>query len=483
MPHSNDFYKILQVGPQADLDEIKKEHRRLALKYHPDLNPDLDTTEQMKELNRAYEVLSDSEKRKEYDRQRAAAKRAAQERQARAEAQAHWARSSAEGQRRNPGRSQYGRYQQSHRTRYRHKQPTRLRKWPRWFKRMAVLYCLVGGIALANSFFDLGSPGLPTGSPQLHKGESGSGLEGRTDTSPRPLEDPISQNSTLRSETPLKAEANGRESMREDQADSGGMLTNDSGSKTSVVATESVDISTNSFTPRRYIVRGGNTHSYARLRRQNANERTGAAYFTRGSHQEDVVRMQGTPDEISRYPALGYEVWQYGTSTVKISVRTRRVLEWSNRATNLRVQLNPGASVTGGAYFTRGSHQDDVVRVQGTPDEISRYPALGHEVWQYGTSTVKISVRTRRVLEWSNRTANLRVQLNPGASVTGGAYFTRGSHQDDVVRIQGTPDEISRYPALGYEVWQYGTSTVKISVRTRRVTGWSNRGNSLKAQI
>ena len=482
MPHSNDFYKTLQVDQQAKPNEIKAAYWRLSMKYHPDMNHDLDTTELMQKLNDAYEVLSDPDKRNEYDRQRAA-ERAARERQARAEAQAQSAHFSAEWERHNHGRSQYGQYQKRQGARYRHEKPTRPKKLSRWFKRMAVLYCLVGGIALANSFFDLGSPGLPTGSPQPHQGGSGSGLEGLTDTSPRPLEDPISQNSTLRSETPPKAEANGRESMREDRADSGRMLTNDSGFNTSVAATESGDISTHVFAARWDEIPGGNSPTNTNLRRRYINASNDEAYFTRGSHQDRVVRIQGTPHEISRYPALGYEEWKYGISTVKISVRTRRVLEWSNRGNNLRVQLSPGANVTGGAYFTRGSHQDDVVRIQGTPDEISRYPALGYEVWQYGTSTVKISVRTRRMLEWSNRANNLRVRLNPGANVTGRAYFTQDSHQDDVVRIQGTPDEISRYPSLGYEVWQYGTSTVKISVRTPRVLEWSNRANNLKARI
>ena len=479
MSHSIDYYGILQVDQQASLNEIKEAYRHQSKIHHPDVNRARDKTKVMQKVNEAYEVLSDPEKREKYDRKRAAAQR----RQAPAEAQAHRARSSAEGQRHNPGRSQYGRYQQSHRARYRHKQPIRLRKWPRWFKRMAVLYCLVGGIALANSFFDLGSPGLPTGSPQPHQGGSGSGLEGRADTSPRPLEDPISQNSTLRSETPLKAEANSRESMREDQADSGRMLGNDSGFNTSLVATERGDIGTNVSTARWDEMPGGNSPTNTNLRRRYINTSNGEAYFTRGSHQNHVVRIQGAPHEISRYPAMGYEEWKYGISTVKISVRTRRVLEWSNRDNKLRVQLNPGANVTGGTYFTRGSHQDDVVRMQGTPDEISRYPAMGYEVWQYGTSTVMISVRTRRVLEWSNRANSLRVRLNPGANVTGGAFFTRDSHQDDVVRVQGTPDEISRHPALGYEDWQYGTSTVKISVRTRRVLEWSNRANNLRVRL
>lgn len=66
-----DYYKILGVGPIATLDEVRKAYRSASKKYHPDLNPDLKlfSEEKMRDLVEAYEVLSDSEKRKEYDRQ------------------------------------------------------------------------------------------------------------------------------------------------------------------------------------------------------------------------------------------------------------------------------------------------------------------------------------------------------------------------------------------------------------------------------
>jgi len=63
-----DFYEILGVDRKASLTEIKKSYRKLARKYHPDLNPGDKTAEQkFKEINQAYEVLSDAEKRKKYD--------------------------------------------------------------------------------------------------------------------------------------------------------------------------------------------------------------------------------------------------------------------------------------------------------------------------------------------------------------------------------------------------------------------------------
>lgn len=63
-----DYYEILGVDRNADDAVLKKAYRKLAMKYHPDRNPDNDEAEQkFKELNEAYEVLSDKEKRNMYD--------------------------------------------------------------------------------------------------------------------------------------------------------------------------------------------------------------------------------------------------------------------------------------------------------------------------------------------------------------------------------------------------------------------------------
>jgi DnaJ-class molecular chaperone len=65
-----DYYQILNVSRDASAQGIKKEFRRLALQYHPDRNPEnvWEAGEKFKEISEAYEILSDEQRRRQYDR-------------------------------------------------------------------------------------------------------------------------------------------------------------------------------------------------------------------------------------------------------------------------------------------------------------------------------------------------------------------------------------------------------------------------------
>src|SRR3989337_4598464 len=67
MADNKDYYDVLGVSKTSSADEIKKAYRKLALQFHPDRNKSKEAEEKFKEINQAYEVLSDPQKKQMYD--------------------------------------------------------------------------------------------------------------------------------------------------------------------------------------------------------------------------------------------------------------------------------------------------------------------------------------------------------------------------------------------------------------------------------
>ncbi|SHF58430.1 DnaJ domain-containing protein [Desulfacinum infernum DSM 9756] len=154
--------------------------------------------------------------------------------------------------------------------------------------------------------------------------------------------------------------------------------------------------------------------------------------FTLGSSQAEVLAVQGPPDK-----KIGSR-WTYGLSEVRF--RDGRVVGYDNFDGRLRVSLQKEPpSGEAPAFFTLGSTQEEVLRVQGTPTSVRG------DRWTYGFSEVRF--RDGRVVSYDNYFGNLKIRLlpSPDAVAAGPApagFFTIGSTPDDVLAVQGTPTSI-----------------------------------------
>lgn len=180
--------------------------------------------------------------------------------------------------------------------------------------------------------------------------------------------------------------------------------------------------------------------------------------FTLGSTHEEVRAAQGTPSSIDR--TLG-ESWWYGSARVEF--QNGRVYAWAGSPyARLNVSLQPkdkkkATEATSRGYFTLGSSKDEVIAVQGTPDQLDR--TLGETWWYAGA---KVAFSDGKVYEWSNPPvfSKLKVELHPRDSAQAQAAAARGFYgphatKDEVLAVEGTPSELDR--TLG-ETWWYGTS-------------------------
>ena len=197
----------------------------------------------------------------------------------------------------------------------------------------------------------------------------------------------------------------------------------------------------------------------SRTPRLNTVKHTGgpvdAGFFTLGSSKEDVVRLQGEPEQVR------HGVFRYGFSSIFFEDNV--VVGWhQSPSTRLNVQLNPKRGYDKD-YFSIGSTRDQVVAVEGTPDH---YDDGGREL-RYGES--RITFQRGRVVSWHmNPSGSLKAKLMPQYP-TDAEVFTLGSSKDVVLSVQGTPDHFSD------QSFHYGHSMVHFA--NDRVSGWNEATN------
>ena len=180
-----------------------------------------------------------------------------------------------------------------------------------------------------------------------------------------------------------------------------------------------------------------------------------SGYFTLGSPKEEVVRLQGEPEQVR------HGVFRYGFSSVFFEDNV--VVGWhQSPSTRLNVQLSPKRAYDK-SYFTIGSTRDQVVAVEGTPDH---YDDGGREL-RYGES--RVTFQRGRVVSWHmNPSGSLKARLLPQYP-SNSEVFTLGSSRDIVLSVQGTPDHFSD------KSFHYGHSMVHFA--NDRVSGWNEATN------
>jgi len=120
-------------------------------------------------------------------------------------------------------------------------------------------------------------------------------------------------------------------------------------------------------------------------------------------------------------------------------------------------------------FFTVGSTKDEVIAVQGSPEDFSE------NKWWYGSSSVRF--RNGRVVSWdSSGFTKLKAKLIPKRIISNKDFFTVGSTKDEVIAVQGSPEDFSE------NKWWYGSSSVRF--RNGRVVSWDSSGfTKLKAKL
>ena len=400
MPETEDLYEILQVHPSAHPEVVQAAYRRLALLYHPDKDPSPKATDLMAQLNRAYEVLSDPEKRAAYDSSRGAQGNTPSSQPGSGTAEAHPRRRSRQSSLDHiiigSSKSDVSRIQGPPNS-------THLDEdigeegWS--YDKVYVTFNRAGRVTGWSIFSgDLGDanvrmvPGPNATSSPFFSIDSHKDDVVRLQGTPFRID--IEWGFEFRSERDLI----GRHfKVRETWHFFGG--------------TVEFSISTGRVTAwQNKVAASHNSSLKAQIKRPERDPEWAAGdFFTLGSLKRDVQRIQGRPTKTTKSVGTLPEEWHYGNLD-KVRFKSGRVVGWSNISRNLKVRLIPGPSVTSSSFFSLGSPKDDVTKLQGTPYSIQVMVRFDDETWLFSGGRVKFSFSSGRVIDWENTDGSLKVR-------------------------------------------------------------------------
>ncbi|NJO80474.1 MAG: hypothetical protein HC827_19515 [Cyanobacteria bacterium RM1_2_2] len=198
-----------------------------------------------------------------------------------------------------------------------------------------------------------------------------------------------------------------------------------------------------------------------------------------GSRRAAVIKSQGEPTDIDRYDSLCKEVLHYGKS--KVELDNGVVARYEDFDRNLKGSPTPvPPSTVGRSTWDLGSTKATVFSIQGTPTRVINYDYSERETLYYGESTVELTKDL--VTGYNNISSNLRVYIAPILldSDQQSNTWTLDSSREQLLRVQGTPAQITSDSASCGEMFRYGGSTVNL--KNGFVSGYDNFDKNLRVK-
>jgi hypothetical protein len=197
-----------------------------------------------------------------------------------------------------------------------------------------------------------------------------------------------------------------------------------------------------------------------------------------GSRRAAVIKAQGEPTEIDRYDWMCKEVLHYGKSRVELE--NGLVSRYEDFDRNLKASPTPvGIADANRTSWDLGSTKATVFNVQGTPTRVVDYSYSGRETLYYGESTIEL---VKELVIGYNNAGNLKVRVAPILldSDPQDNTWSLESSREQLLKVQGTPAQITPNSSSCGETFRYGNSTVEL--KNGFVSGYDNFDQNLRVK-